>query len=519
MSCPACLDLLRFPVTLNCGHSVCKPCILGRNNQVGHIGITCPRCRTSSVVDNESDLKINAALQSAVDVMKGQAVPRIPCMRCETVEATVDCSECNAKYCSVCSDLVHVGRLKLHRLAYNVSAVQSTNKPPYCTQLGHEDYRTDLFCVDCKTLLCVVCSQVTTTHRSHTVVPLSEAADIERVKLRQTLGAAEKFRAELKHAVGRIDVATENHERSAQEEISMFDSCLAGLIQRLQEKRTALLENAKMLYEVEQAKLRHARDQLVTVASSLNDAMSTSQRALLLGTSTAIIRGCVEMEALLSRTDPVIIPDVRVPQFSFPHYQTLLASLETAAVSLSAQEQVHGQVLEASSVFTKKHFKFVKSTFNELQFLNQGLTVSSRPGSSWETAMCDQLISTGVTYVEFNIEKSDTSNGHNIVVGLVFDGGYELCEVIGEDTNSVGFDLGRGTKCVGGDYFLPYAVPCGQGDVVGMKIDFELRKVDFYRNGDALGTAFTGLTKPCYAAVSLINQQQVTMMFPTKVPF
>ena len=53
---------------------------------------------------------------------------------------------------------------------------------------------------------------------------------------------------------------------------------------------------------------------------------------------------------------------------------------------------------------------------------------------------------------------------------------------------------------------------------MGVKIDFSEGSVDFFRNGAPLGTAFTGLQRPCYAAISLINSQQVTLMFPSKVP-
>jgi hypothetical protein len=472
-----------------------------------------------ATVGSEAELKINQSLQAAVDVMKGQAVPRIACMRCETVEATVGCAECNSKFCSKCSDIVHVGKLKLHRLTYDAAAVHGAGRAPFCSQPGHEEYRTDLFCADCKVMLCVVCSQVSVLHRTHVVVPLSEAADVEKVRLKQTLIAAKKFRAELKHALEKVDHAMENNLQSSEQEIAAFDRSIQLLVQKLQERRAALVESAKMMAEVELNKLRMARDQIVQLAAALNDASASSERALALGTHTAIIKGCVDMEAQLAKTDPILIADAYVPQFSFPHYQHILTGVESITVALSPQADIPGHVVEASHIFSKKGFVFSQSTYNELKISNRGCTVESAAGSGWETAMCDTLLSAGTTYYEVSVDQYTPFNGHNIIIGLVFDGAYELCEVIGEDTHSIGFDVGRGTKCVGGDYFLPYAdESCKAGDVVGVKVDFTQGTVTFYRNGESMGVAFTGLARPCYAAVSLVNRQRVTLMFPLKTP-
>lgn len=523
-SCALCLDLLRFPVTLLCGHSLCKPCILSRNKENGgaRISMECPSCQQHTVAASEADLKINAVLQSVVEIMRGEQVPRTPCMRCEAVEATVDCPECNAKFCSSCADLVHVGQLRAHRIAYNATAVHAVNKPPYCSQLGHEDYRTDLFCVDCSTMLCVVCSQVSPLHRSHVVVPLSEAADIEKGKLLQTLQSAQRFRQELKHALSIVDDAIERNQTHTSMEMAAFDRQVAQLLQRIQEKRVALMDNCKLISEAELANLRRVRQQIVALAASLNESVASSQRALAMDTSAAILRGCVDMAAQLARTEPVLIPETHVPTFQnvSQAVASIALAVDSLSVALSSNTDVDAQIVAASSVFQPKGFQFAKSTYNDLIISNRGQSVASRPGAPWETALCSELLSSGVVHFEVAVQQYTPINGHNIIVGFVFDGAYELCEVIGEDTHSVGFDLGRGTKCVGGDYFLPYAADaaCGQGDVVGVKIDFDQRLISFYKNGRPLGVAFTGVSKPCYAAVSLCDAQKVALMFPMRKP-
>jgi hypothetical protein len=162
--------------------------------------------------------------------------------------------------------------------------------------------------------------------------------------------------------------------------------------------------------------------------------------------------------------------------------------------------------------------RFVKSTYNDnVTFSNHGLTATHDETMQWETAMCEGRLGggggDGVVYVEVAVERHHT--GCSTVVGIVFDGPHELCEVLGEDNNSVGFNSVAGTKCCAGDLRQTYSAPATQlYDTVGMRLDYGQRCIEYFRNGQSLGVAFTGLEAPCFVAVSMLGPQQVTLGFP-----
>jgi SPRY domain-containing SOCS box protein 3 len=314
-----------------------------------------------------------------------------------------------------------------------------------------------------------------------------------------------------------IDQTTVEAERSVKTEVDAFEQTVGDLLAHITRRREEVIEQMLRTHRDETLKLRRAKEQVVNLASKLNDTVSACQRALNTNSHVEIITGRVDMERQLCTSAPVVVPQVKPPMIHFARYQDIISGVDAITVGPGSRDALPTAVLEAHSIFQPRGFKFCKSTYNEVQLLNRGFSALSS-GRTWETVMTDTVLSAGQHYFEVRLDRYDATNGHNVVIGLIFDGGFELCEVLGEDNNSVGFNCGRGSKCVGGDFMVPYGQPCGAGDVVGVKIDFSEGCVDIFRNGTPLGTAFTGLQRPCYAAVSLINAQQVTLMFPSKVP-
>uniref|UniRef100_A0AAY5F629 RING-type domain-containing protein n=1 Tax=Electrophorus electricus TaxID=8005 RepID=A0AAY5F629_ELEEL len=68
-SCPICLELLKDPVSIPCGHSFCMTCIKTKWDQDDQTGdYSCPLCRKTSTL--RPDLGRNTVLAEMVEKLK-----------------------------------------------------------------------------------------------------------------------------------------------------------------------------------------------------------------------------------------------------------------------------------------------------------------------------------------------------------------------------------------------------------------------------------------------------------------
>ncbi|XP_041723370.2 E3 ubiquitin/ISG15 ligase TRIM25-like isoform X1 [Coregonus clupeaformis] len=133
--CPICLDILKDPVSIQCGHTYCMACINCYWDQadVGHY--SCPQCREE--FSPRPVLRRNTVLQEVVDKLKLNelatapefylgGVGDVPCDFCPVenkLKALKSCLVCLASFCEL-HVLPHrdVGTLRRHKL---VAAVES----------------------------------------------------------------------------------------------------------------------------------------------------------------------------------------------------------------------------------------------------------------------------------------------------------------------------------------------------------------------------------------------------------
>lgn len=194
-NCSVCLDVLRDPVTIPCGHSYCSVCITNYWDVDDYLGVfVCPQCRQS--FNPRPVLAKNTMLADLVDRVKKttaehQETPEtskpsfaepgdVECDVCtgRKNKAVRSCLVCLASYCDA-----HVqphyesAAFKKHKLVSASKKLQETICPRH-NKLLEVYCRTDRQCI------CYLC--LTDEHRGHDTV-LAEA-EIQQKQVRNLTG-------------------------------------------------------------------------------------------------------------------------------------------------------------------------------------------------------------------------------------------------------------------------------------------------------------------------------------------
>ncbi|XP_058872359.1 tripartite motif-containing protein 16-like [Acipenser ruthenus] len=245
-SCPVCLEILKDPVAIPCGHSYCMGCIKNCWNQTDLTGVySCPQCRKTFTP--MPDLCRNTMLAEVVEELKktglnpppaqSYAGPGdVPCDVCtgRKFKAVKSCLTCLASYCEThVRPHSEVSPLKRHKL---VNAIGNLEQ-----KLCAEHQRLcEVFCRTDQTCICLLCSQ--NEHKSHDTV----SAEAERTGKQKQLGETQteiqqRIQERLKD-VDELKQAVKSLKRSACIEIKESEKIFTELIRSIEKIHTEVTE-------------------------------------------------------------------------------------------------------------------------------------------------------------------------------------------------------------------------------------------------------------------------------------
>ncbi|XP_046873009.1 E3 ubiquitin-protein ligase TRIM16-like [Hypomesus transpacificus] len=189
--CSICLDLLKDPVTLACGHSYCSSCIEGCWDQDEQKGVyNCPQCRQSFTL--RPALKRNYMLAEVVEKLKetggAQAAPseltspagpgEVTCDLCtgpRKQRALKSCLVCMVSYCQThLQPHYQVPVLKKHKLVEATSGLQEM----ICSS---HDKLLEVFCRTDQQCICMLCTME--EHKGHDTLSVKAERDEKQDKL------------------------------------------------------------------------------------------------------------------------------------------------------------------------------------------------------------------------------------------------------------------------------------------------------------------------------------------------
>ncbi|XP_077072695.1 E3 ubiquitin/ISG15 ligase TRIM25-like [Siphateles boraxobius] len=241
--CSVCLDLLKDPVTIPCGHSYCKSCITGCWNPQDQMRVYgCPQCRQT--FSPRPVLGKNTILAEMVAKLNNTKLPA----DCYAEAGDVQCDFCTGrkykavKSCVVCLNSYCQNHLVQHEnffkgKRHNLMDATGRLQEMICHK---HDKLLEVFCNTDKKCICVLCTM--DEHKYHDTISAatlrtekqSHLKEMQR-KLQQRIQQREKYLQKLRDAV-------KTHKLSAQAAVNNSEKIFTELIRSIERSHSEVTQ-------------------------------------------------------------------------------------------------------------------------------------------------------------------------------------------------------------------------------------------------------------------------------------
>ncbi|XP_028999014.1 tripartite motif-containing protein 16-like [Betta splendens] len=244
--CSICLDLLKDPVTLPCGHNYCMSCIRsfwGDANEGG--GHSCPQCRVTFTPRLE--LVRNAMLAELVEELKrtgsSAEAGAVACDVCTETKskALKSCLQCLVSFCEQHLQPHYKSpAFQSHKLVDPSAKLQDN----VCSRHGEA---MKIFCRTDQRCICYLCSM--DEHNGHTMV----SAEAERSERQKELGASrQKIQRRIsarEEDVKALQLEVESIEACADDAVRESEAAVAQAKQQIRARQSTLTSGLRELQQ------------------------------------------------------------------------------------------------------------------------------------------------------------------------------------------------------------------------------------------------------------------------------
>ncbi|XP_072538574.1 tripartite motif-containing protein 16-like [Salminus brasiliensis] len=353
-SCPICLDLLKDPVAIPCGHSFCLGCIKDCWDQDDPKGVySCPQCRqtftprpvlnkNSLIAEMVEKLKMTR-LQAADAVPSPAAAPPagsggVECDVCTGVKHTAvkSCLVCLASYCEA-----HVQphyqspAFKKHKL---VEA--SMNLQEKICSLHNK--LLEIFCRTDQQVICYLC--VMDEHCGHKTVSAAAERAEKQNKLGQNRETCKQTIEEKEEKVQELKEVMENLRRSAQAAVEDSEKIFTDLIQSMERRRSEVKE---LIRAQEKAELSQVEELLKNLEQEIADLRRRDSELEQLSHTEDPIQFLQDFQALPALPEETDLSSINMdPEFSVEFLKKMVLEME----QLNGFREL--EVVQMSDVYT-----------------------------------------------------------------------------------------------------------------------------------------------------------------------
>ncbi|XP_014860777.1 PREDICTED: tripartite motif-containing protein 16-like [Poecilia mexicana] len=267
LSCSICLDLLKDPVTIPCGHSYCMNCINNHWDEEDQRKIhSCPQCRkefkprpvlVKTIILSElvEDLK-KTGLQAALADHCYAGPEDVACDVCtgRKMKAAKSCLVCLVSYCD--NDLqshYDVPGLKKHKLVNPSKTLQDN----FCSR---HDEVMKIFCRTDQQCICYLCNME--EHKGHETVPAAAERDEKQKKLQESRQQIHQRIQDQEKDVKLLQQEVEAINVSADKTVEDSEKIFTELIRLLHERSSEVKQQIRSQQETEVSRVKDVQEKL-----------------------------------------------------------------------------------------------------------------------------------------------------------------------------------------------------------------------------------------------------------------
>ncbi|KAK3560760.1 hypothetical protein QTP86_019217 [Hemibagrus guttatus] len=284
-SCPVCLDLLKDPVAIPCGHSYCKVCINGHWDQEDLKGVySCPQCRETFTP--RPVLRRNNMLAEVVEKLKKTELQAASPAHCYAGPRDVECDSCTGRKhkalrtCLVCLASYCEDHLQPH---YQSPAFKKHKLVEACAELqekicSEHDKLMEIYCRTDQSFICYLCMM--NKHKGHNMA----VAEVERNEKQNELKEEKKksqWRIEEKlKKVQELKQTVDTIKIRSQEAVDDSEKIFTELISSMEKKRSEVTELIRAQEKAEVSRAERLLNQLEQEIADLKRRLTELEQLL-----------------------------------------------------------------------------------------------------------------------------------------------------------------------------------------------------------------------------------------------